>query len=181
MIKVRPLCMALVCSALLSGCYQSTTPLIAAGTSDFPFGARTRYTAFEWDADMKQWEMSEPGSTSRDGDHYVQLADGSSPADATPFTLKSIGGGFYIGQEEADSRYVYDLLKIDGDTVYEYALSCDDESGQPFVMQGLIDSITTEGVLGKICTVSSFDKLARVFRTIQEQRQPKAKFVIQRP
>ncbi|HEX3487120.1 MAG TPA: hypothetical protein VHT51_18845 [Micropepsaceae bacterium] len=176
--KVRSLCIALVCSALLSGCYQSATPLIAANTGDFPFGADTRYTAFEWNADMRQWDASEPGSVKRDGNHYVQAADGGAPSDATPFVLKSIGGGFYIGQEEADSRFVYDLLKIEGATVYEYALSCSD-SDQPLAAQGLIDQITTEGVVGKICTVSSFAKLTQVFRTMQD-RQPKAKFVMQR-
>ena len=109
----------------------------------------------------------------------MQLADGGAPGDATPFILKSIGGEFYIGQEEANSRYVYDLLKIEGDIVYEYAMSCD-ESDRKFVAQGLIDEIKMEGLLGNTCTVSSFDKLAQVLRAIAENRQPKAKFVIER-
>jgi hypothetical protein len=178
--RLRNVAIAFLCSALLSACYQSAAPLIAPGAADFPFGARLRYTAFEWNIEMRQWEPSEPGSTSREGDHYVQTADGSTPGDVTPFTLKSIGDGFYIGQEEADSHYTYDLLKIEGDTVYEYALSCS-ESDQTFVVQGLIDAIAMEGVVGNICTVSSLDKLARVFRAVAESRQPKAKFVIQRP
>ena len=114
----------------------------------------------------------------RDGDHYVQTPDGSAPGDATPFTLKSIGGGFYIGQEEADSHYVYDLLKIEGDTIYEYGLTCDD-AARPFQSQGLIDTIETAGLLGSTCTVSNFDKLAQVFRAAAG-RQPKAKFIIAR-
>jgi hypothetical protein len=178
--RLRNVAIAFLCSALLSACYQSAAPLIAPGAGDFPFGASLRYTAFEWNAEMKQWEPDEPGSTSREGDHYVQAADGSAPGDATPFTLKSIGGGFYIGQEQADSHYNYDLLKIEGDTVYEYALSCS-ESDRSFLAQGLIDAIEMEGVVGNVCTVSNFDKLATVFRAGAESRQPKAKFVIQRP
>ena len=177
--KSIPACVALVCSVLLSGCYQSAAPLIAPGAADFPWGARVRYTSFEWNAAMRQWEPAEPGVTSRDGDHYVQVVDGSPPGDATPFTLKSIGGDFYIGQEEADSRYVYDLLKIEGDLVYEYAMSCD-ESARKYVAQGLIDDIKMEGLLGNTCTVSSFDKLAQVLRAIAENGQPKANFVIER-
>jgi hypothetical protein len=180
MTRLRNVAIAVLCSALLSACYQSTAPLIAPGTADFPFGAQFRYTAFEWNTEMKQWEPDEPGSTSREGDHYVQASDGSPPSDASPFTLKSIGGGFYIGQEESDSHYNYDLLKIDGDTVYEYALSCG-ESDRTFLAQGLIDKIAIEGVLGNVCTVSNFDKLAAVFRAGAQSRQPKAKFVIQRP
>lgn len=178
--RLRNVAIVFLCSASLSACYQSTAPLIAPGAGDFPFGARVRYAAFEWNVEMRQWEPSEPGSTSREGDHYVQAADGSAPGNVTPFTLKGIGGGFYIGQEEADSHYTYDLLKIEGDIVYEYALSCS-ESDRTFVAQGLIDTIAMEGVVGDVCTLSNFDKLARVFRAVAESRQPKAKFVIQPP
>jgi len=178
--RLRNVAIAFLCSTLLSACYQSAAPLIAAGTGDFPFAAKLRYTAFEWNAEMRQWEPSEPGTTSREGDHYVQIVDGGAPSDTTPFTLKSIGGGFYIGQEESDSHYNYDLLKIEGDIVYEYALSCS-ESDRPFLAQGLIDAIAMEGVVGNVCTVSNFDKLAAVFRAGAGSRQPKAKFVIQRP
>jgi hypothetical protein len=45
----------------------------------------------------------------------------------------------------------------------------------------LVDKIAIEGVLGNVCTVSNFDKLAAVFRAGAQSRQPKAKFVIQRP
>ncbi len=102
--RLRNVAMACLCSTLLSACYQSAAPLIAPGAGDFPFAAPLRYTAFEWNAEMKQWEPSEPGATTREGDHYVQTPDGGAPTDATPFMLKSIGGGFYIGQEEADSH-----------------------------------------------------------------------------
>jgi hypothetical protein len=153
-------------------------PLISPGTADYPFAAPLRYTAFEWNAEMRQWDPSEPGSTTREGDHYVQTPDGSAPTDATPFTLKAIGNGLYIGQEEADSHYNYDLLKIEGDTIYEYALTCS-ESDRAFIAQGLIDGIESQGVVGNVCTVSNFDKLARVFRE-SASRQPKAKFVIQK-
>ena len=163
---------------VLSGCYQSAQSLIATGAGDFPFPQRARYTSFEWNAAMNAWDESEPGLAVRDGDHYVQTPDGSTPNDATPFMLKSIGGGYYIGQEESDSHYVYDLLKIEGDTVYEYGLTCDD-AARAFQSQGLIDGIESAGVLGNTCTVSNFDKLAQVFRA-QVNRQPKAKFVIAR-
>ena len=177
--RLRNVAIALMCAMLLPGCYQSAAPLIASGTGDFPFGAPNRYTAFEWNAEMRQWESSEPGSLTREGDHYVQTPDGSAPTDATPFTLKNIGNGLYIGQEEADGHYNYDLLKIEGDTVYEYALNCS-ESDRAFIARGLIDAIAMEGVVGNVCTVSNFDKLATVFRE-NASRQPKAKFVIQKP
>ncbi len=177
--KVLPALFVILCSTLLSGCYQSAAPLIAPDAADFPFGARLRYAAFEWNADKGMWDDSEPGALAREGDHYLQTPDGSAPSDATPFRLKSIEGGYYIGQEEADSRYVYDLLKIDGDTIYEYAITCDD-AAKPLVAMGLVDKIEMEGVVGNICTVSNFDRLAQVFRGIVMNRQPKAKFVIAR-
>jgi hypothetical protein len=165
-------------SLLLSGCYQSAQPLIAANAGDFPFPQRARYAAFEWNAGTQAWDGSEPGLAVRDGDHYVQTPDGSAPGDATAFMLKSIGGSFYIGQEEADSHFVYDLLKIEGDAIYEYGLTCDD-AARLFQSQGLIDTIESAGLLGNTCTVSNFDRLAQVFRAAAG-RQPKAKFVIAR-
>ena len=146
---------------LLSGCYQSAAPLIAPGAGDFPFGARVRYTSFEWNAEMRQWEMAEPGLTLRDGDHYVQMVDGSAPSNATPFRAEEHRRRSLCRTGMADSHYVYDLLKIEGDIVYEYAMSCD-ESDRKFMVQGSIDDIKMEGLLGKTCTVSSFDKLSQV-------------------
>ena len=70
----------------------------------------------------------------------VQLADLSTSDKGDPFLLKSIGGNYYIAQQANNSSFIYDLIRINGNIVYQYGMNCADED-QKFVAQGLIDSL----------------------------------------
>jgi hypothetical protein len=167
----------LLLALMLGGCFESELPLIAAQEADYPFERGFHYTFYEWNKEARNWEPSETGSVQRDGDHYMQLADVGVSDKGDPFLLKSIGDNYYIAQksDNSSSIYVYDLVRINGNIVYEYGLPCTDED-RKFVAQGLIDSFTVDSA-GNRCSVSSLDKLARVFRAITAERpQPQGMY-----
>jgi len=114
----------------------------------------------------------------RDGDHYVQLTDIGVSDTGDPFLLKSIGDNYYIAQKVDNSLFIYDLVRINGNIVYQYGLPCADED-RKFVAQGLIDSFAVDSPGGNKCTVSSLEKLARLFRAIAAERsQPQGMYGI---
>lgn len=171
---------ALVLAAALGACFESAKPLIAAKDGDFPFDRSIRYTFYEWDKEKSTWLPSETGTVNRDGDHYVQLDDGGLVRDAKPFLLKSIGNGYFIAQQPNNAIYFYDLLRIQGDIVYQYGMPCTD-ADKKFADQGLLDSFTKDTQWGNTCRVSSFDKLTQVLRAIATDRpQPQGMYAIQR-
>lgn len=171
-------CMMLAFAGLLAGCYESAHPLIAANMADFPLGNSTRYRLYEWNTELRQWDISEAGTVTRNGDHYDEIDDIAFIPDAKPFLLKSIWDNSYVAQQNSGSAYVYDLVRIESDAIYEYGMPCE-EADRKFVGQGLIDSFSTDNGWGNTCTVSSFEKLARVFRAIAaENRQPHGKYVL---
>jgi hypothetical protein len=176
MLKLASTILALTSALVLAGCYESAMPLIAA--SDFPFTRIVRYSFYEWNADKKQWDMSETGLVVRDQDHYMQLPDMADITDGKNFSLKGIGGGLYVAQQFDDRAYDYDLVKIDGNTIYEYGMPCAAED-RKFVAQKLIDDFKADPQFGNTCTVSNFDKLAQVFRSLAAGNpQPQGKYVI---
>jgi len=171
---------ALVLAAVLGACFESAQPLIASGDADFPFDRSIRYTLYEWDKEKSTWQPSETGTVNRDGDHYVQLDDGGLVKDGKPFLLKSIGNGYFIAQQPNDAVYVYDLLRFQGDIVYQYGMPCTDVD-KKFADQGLLDSFTKDTQWGNACRVSSFDKLTQVLRAIATDRpQPQGMYAITR-
>jgi hypothetical protein len=108
----------------------------------------------------------------------VQLADVGVSDTGNPFLLKSIGDNFYIAQQPNNSSFIYDLVRINANIVYEFGMICTDED-RKFVAQGLIDSFTVDSPNGNKCAVSSLDKLARVFRAIVAERpQPQGMYGI---
>ena len=160
----------------LGACFESVEPLIMAGAADFPFDKSVRYTFYEWDKEKNTWQASETGTINRDGDHYVQLDDGGLVKEAKPFLLKSIGNGFFVGQQPNNMAFMYDLLRIQGDIVYQYGMACAD-ADKKYADQGLLDGFMKDTQWGNTCSVSSFDKLARVLRAIADERpQPQGMF-----
>ena len=164
-----------ILAAMLCGCFQSAQPLINAQNADYPFDGTFHYTFYEWSKDSKTWSPSDTGTIKRDGDHYMQLADvGTDNGD--PFFLKSIGDNLYIAQQPDKSNFIYDLVRLNGNIIYQYGLACSDED-QKFAAQGLIDSFKPESSGSNTCVVSSLDKLTRMFRAIAaERRQPQGMF-----
>ena len=176
MLKRLQVAIALLFTVMLGGCYESATPLIAARDADFPFERTFHYTFYEWNKDTRNWQPSETGTISRDGDHYVQLTDVGTNDKGDPFLLKSIGDNYYIAQQPNNANFIYDLVRINGNIVYQYGMICADED-KKFVTQGLIDSFKTDSTRGNICAVSNLDKLARLFRAIAAERpQPQGMF-----
>jgi len=173
-------CAALALAAVLGACFESAQPLISAGDGDFPFDRSVRYTFYEWDKDKGTWQPSETGTVNREGDHYVQLDDGGLVNDAKPFLLKSIGNGYFIAQQPNDAVYFYDLLRIQGDIVYQYGMPCT-EADKKFADQGLLDSFTKDTQYGNTCRVSNFDKLTQVLLAIAKDRpQPQGMYGLTR-
>jgi len=166
----------LLLALTLGACFESERPLIAAQEADYPFERGFHYTFYEWNKQARNWEPSETGSVQRDGDHYVQLADVGGNDKGDPFLLKGIGDNYYIAQKPNSSSFIYDLVRINGNIVYQYGLPCTDED-RKFVAQGLIDSFAVDSPSGNKCSVSNLDKLARVFRAIAAERpQPQGMF-----
>jgi hypothetical protein len=170
-------CAVVVVAMAVGACFESAQPLISAKSADFPLGTNLRYTFYEWDKEKKTWQPSETGMVNRDGDHYVQIDDGGLVKDAKPFLLKSIGNGYFIAQQPNEMAYIYDLLKIQGDVVYQFGMPCED-ADKKFADQGLLDRFM-ETQYGNTCRVSDFDKLKQVLFAIAKERpQPQGMYAI---
>jgi hypothetical protein len=162
----------------VGACFESAQPLISSKDADFPFTASFRYAFYEWDKEQKTWQPSETGTVNREGDHYVQIDDGGLVKDANPFLLKSIGDGYYIAQQPNEMAYVYDLLKVQGDVVYQFGMPCMD-ADKKFADQGLLDSFMKDTQYGNTCRVSNFDNLKQVlFAIAKERSQPQGMYAI---
>jgi len=173
-------CAVVALAMALGACFESAQPLIAAADADFPFDRSIRYTFYEWDKEKSTWQPSETGTVNRDGDHYVQLDDGGLVKDAAPFLLKSIGNGYFIAQQPNNAVYIYDLLRFQGDIVYQYGMACAD-ADKKYADRGLLDSFTKDTPSGNTCSVSSFDRLSQTLRAIANDRpQPQGMFAITR-
>jgi hypothetical protein len=161
----------------LGACFESVQPLIAAKDADFPFTSSFRYTLYEWDKEKGIWTPSETGTVNREGDHYVQLDDGGLVREEKPFLLKSVGNGYFIAQQPNEMVYIYDLLKIQGNVVYQFGMPCADED-KKYADQKLLDSFS-EGQFGNTCRVSNFDKLRQVLLAVAKERsQPQGMYAI---
>ena len=170
-------CAVVVVAMAVGACFESAQPLISAKSADFPLGTNLRYTFYEWDKEKKTWQPSETGMVNREGDHYVQIDDGGLVRDAKPFLLKSIGNGYFVAQQPDDRVYIYDLLKIQGDVVYQFGMPCED-ADKKFADQGLLDGFM-ETQYGNTCRVSDFDKLKQVLFAIAKERpQPQGMYAL---
>jgi hypothetical protein len=178
----RPLrrCAAVGLAAVLAACFESAEPLIGANGGDFPLAPLTRYTFYEWDKERRTWQPNETGTLRREGDHYVQLDDGGRLNDANPIRLKTIGNGYFIAQQQNNALYIYDLLRIQNDVVYQFGFPCS-PADRKFLDQGLLDAFTADERWGNSCKVSSFDKLRQIFlANAAEQGQPHGMYVLDR-
>jgi hypothetical protein len=173
-------CVVVGLAMALGACFESAQPLIAAKDADFPLPNTFRYTLYEWDKAKSIWTPSETGTVNREGDHYEQIDDGGLVREAKPFLLKDIGNGYFIAQQPNEMSYIYDLLKIQGDVVYQFGMPCTD-ADKKFADQGLLDSFTKDTQWGNTCRVSDFDKLKQVLFAIAKERpQPQGMYGIVR-
>ena len=167
-------------AAMLAACFESADPLIAAAEADFPFGPITRYTFYEWDKEKRTWQPNETGTVRREADHYIQLDDGGRLNDANQIRFKAIGNGYFIAQQQNDAVYIYDLLRIQNDIVYQFGFPCA-ATDRKFLDQGLLDAFVADERWGNSCKVSSLDKLRRIFlANAAEQGQPHGMYALHR-
>ena len=125
--------------------------------------AAFHYTFYEWNKDAKNWQPSETGTISREGDHYVQLADLSTSDKGDPFLLKSIGDNYYIAQQPNNSSFIYDLVRVNGNIIYQYGMACTDE-GPEVRRTGPARFIHRRSRLAETSrVVSSLEKVGRLF------------------
>jgi hypothetical protein len=158
---------------LLGGCFESATPLIAATNADYPFEQPFHYMFYEWNKDAKNWEPSETGTISRDGDHYVQLADLGNSDKGDPFLLKSIGDNYYIAQQPNNSSFIY---VRSARRIISTNMGWRAPTGTRVRRTGPARFIHRRSTAGSICVVSSLRK-GRLFRAIAAERpQPQGMF-----
>jgi hypothetical protein len=173
----------------LAGCFTSKEPLIAAGASDHPLAAGTRFTEAVNCASVSLgcdsrigYRPIATGSVTIEGGQYILHYDpGSNIAFSLPaarganklgLMFKSIGQDLYIAQlddgpqqagEEALPRYLYELIRMQGGNLYVYKYMCEENGDLGYVKSGQLDAVTTKlGVA--VCRASSLEGLAAVFR-----------------
>lgn len=175
----------------LAGCFTSDHPLIAANTSDQPLPAGAKFTEALNCASVNLacdnetgYRPAAAGSIQIEGGQYVLHFDpGSNPALSLPAAqganklsvlFKSIGQDLYIAQLDggpqpsADGayeppRYLYSLIRKQGDYVYIYKYMCEENGDLKYVKAGQLKAITVSlGVA--ICQPSSLNGLAAVMR-----------------
>jgi hypothetical protein len=175
---------ALIAAAALAlaGCYVTTKPLITQANAAYPFTAGA-YKSYEWRED-KTWKLSGSGAISRVGDHY-RLHHNPDPGEAPDsgddidFIVADLGDGYYAAevQDKDDPNIMLDVVKVEGDAVYQYVLSCEPED-KTLADRGIIDKFEASQY-SPTCTVSSLDQLRRAFRAkLAAGLVPHGKYVV---
>jgi hypothetical protein len=178
--KRRVRCFAVALAAVVSACFESAEPLITGAEADFPFAPSVRYSFYEWDKQRRVWQPHETGTLKRDGDRYLQLDDGGRLDGSNGIRFKAIGDGYFVVQQQNAAAYVYDLLRIQNNIVYQFGFACT-ESDRKFVERGLLDGFAATERSGNTCKVSSLDKLRQIFlANAAEQNQPYGMYTIDR-
>ena len=173
---------ALACAFALAACYVTAKPIITAANAAYPFTDGTAFTAWNWEEDKNAWEQSGSGKIVRDGERYrlvpnPEPGEAHDPEDEVMFLLADLGDGYYAGQaSEKDGKILLDVIKVEGDTILQYVLMCE-EADKPFADQGILDKYAP-GEFAGTCTVSSLDQLRRAFRAkLAAGMKPRAKYV----
>ena len=170
----------------LAGCYMTTKPIITQANAAWPFTSGTTFKSYSWKEETNAWSASGSGMILRIGDQYRlhpdpepgQTAD---PGDEMDFLLADLGGGLYAAQavDKDNHTILLDIAKVEGDTVYQYVLSCEPED-KALADQGIIDKFD-DGQYSDTCTIGSLDQLRRAFQAkLAAGMIPHGKYVIVR-
>ncbi len=164
MTKKLPSIFAFGVALALTGCgFTSDKPLIGSSQADYPLKDGAHYVHYELDAATGQWQKTGEANLHLQNGNYqlagMKNSSGNTDASHT-FLVKAIGDGYYIAQED-----YYDLLKIDGNTVYVYRIRCEPDFDRKLAATGVIDRIGSAegGGDDASCIVSSLDNLTQVF------------------
>ncbi|HVI04675.1 MAG TPA: hypothetical protein VM711_01095 [Sphingomicrobium sp.] len=175
----------------LAGCFTSYDPLIAANASDHPLAVGARFTdalncasvSFGCDSRNGYRPISSGSIEMERGQYVLHFDPGSNLALSLPaaqgankpgLLFKSIGRGLYVtqldggpqdatGGDGAPPRYLYALVRMQGDYLYIYKYMCEENGDVKYVKSGLLKSITSSFGMA-ICQPSDLRGLAEVFR-----------------
>jgi hypothetical protein len=86
------------------------------------------------------------------------------------FMLGKIGDGLYAlqlpfgqtGQASSGAQYVYELARLEGDTLYLYEFSCEQNGDVAYVRSGALTRIS-DVLMVPTCEPASLDGLGKVF------------------
>lgn len=178
--------LATVAAVSLTGCYVSTKPLITGANAVFPLPASATYKSSSLDDGDSPSDDSSTGRLVRTGDHYTLHPDpepghAPDPKDDMDFRLADIGGGYYAAEADdtEDKQIIMDIVRIDGDTVYQYVLTCEDDD-KKLADTHVIDAYE-HSEYDNTCTVSSLEQLKRAFRIkLDAGLQPHGKYTFTR-
>lgn len=162
---------------LLAACYVSDNPLYNATTDSFyPFAAGSHYQRYS-STPEGEWNADETGTLNLNGSWYQTV--NSKGDQSKPFILKS-WGQYAIVEGQEDNGYIYDLVRIDGNTIYDYGISCDDDNPDALKNAGLISRIDTDEDGFSSCTVESGQNLEQIMqRALDAGAKPDSKYVIE--
>jgi hypothetical protein len=176
----------LAAAVLLAGCFASKAPLVTPAAADAPIANGVALTESVNCAGDAGKLLSCSGYQAR-GTAKLFLKDGvytfrPDPNAAlaslfpggvlkdVPFTLKSVGPGLFVMQltfaDEAppDSgvQYLYELMRLDGQTAYLYEFSCEQNGDQAYVRSGALEKIS-QALYVPTCEPASLEGLGKVF------------------
>ena len=175
----------------LAGCFTSYDPLIAANASDHPLAVGTKFTdalncasvSFGCDSPNGYRPLSTGSIEMERGQYVLHFDPGSNLALSLPaaqgankpgLLFKSIGRDLYVTQLDAgpqdaaagkgaSPRYLYALVRMEGDYLYIYKYMCEENGDVKYVKSGLLKSITSSfGVA--ICQPTDLRGLAEIFQ-----------------
>jgi hypothetical protein len=153
----------------LSGCLVSQFPIIAPGEAAFPLADRVSAERFK-PGDNNNWEHDTNESAYRAGAGYVVTHENGEEME---LTLKRIAQNTFIAQTKGkEGGYLYGLLVSEGNTIYEYAIDCDDFSPEEQQRYGLVKQDDD-------CSVTSVQGLAAGYLAqLQKSGKPSGAYVL---
>ena len=166
----RAICVTLALG--LSGCLVSEGPLISPSEAAFPLADRVSAERFSPSSDNNGWTHQAYDSAYRSGSTYVVKREGSE--DETVLTFKRIAPNTFIAQTGGnEAGYMYGLVVLKGDTLYEYDLDCEDFNAAQMQRYGLFKKDTGD------CGVTSVQGLAAAYLDqLQSGRRPETAYVL---
>ena len=157
-------------AVLLSGCFVSEDPLIKPSDADHPFAASLSYVGFR--DEEGSWKEDETGVLDRAGDFYLMRT--GDEANPPVLLFKSIRPNVYVAQQPDSGHYIYGLMQVAGNIVYEYGFSCDSTKDAAFIRSGAISQKDGD------CYVKSLSDLAAIFQArVNSGDKPNRKYEIQ--
>ena len=174
---------AAVAALALCSCFVASNPLITKANAVWPLDGKT-YTSYSWDDATSSWKQSGSGKLERRADTYRLHPDPDpgqqpNPKDDMDFLLADLGGGYFAAQaiDTGDAHTILlDVIKRDGNTVYEFVLKCVD-ADKALAAAGVIDKFEHSSY-DDTCTVSSLDQVRKVLKArLAAGEKPHGKFV----